>query len=145
MNAFKKMQRGTFDLDDMLEQMHQIKKLGPLSGVMKMIPGMPKMPEINDEDTDIRLKLVESIIYSMTKAERRDPSILNAKRKERIAKGSGRTVADVNRLLKQFEQSKQMMKKFSNMDPNTGMPTKSRGNMFNPNRKKVRHKKKKKR
>ncbi len=147
MNAFKKMQRGTFGLDDMLEQMHQVRKLGPLSGIMKMIPGMPKMPEINDEDTDKRLKLTESIIYSMTKEERSNPSIINAKRKERIAKGCGRSVADVNRLLKQFEQSKEMMKKFSNIDPNTGMPVSrpKNNNNFNPNRKKVRHKKKKRR
>lgn len=144
MKAYKKMQRGTFGLDDMLEQMHQVKKLGPLSGILKMIPGMPKMPEINDEDTDKRLKMTESIIYSMTLEERKDPSIINARRKERIAKGCGRSVADVNRLLKQFEQSKMMMKQFSSLDPNTGMPMrKPKGNTFQPNRKKVRHKKKK--
>lgn len=144
MKAYKKMQRGVFGLDDMLEQMHQVRKLGPLSGILKMIPGMPKIPEINDEDTDKKLKMTESIIYSMTLEERKDPSIINARRKERIAKGCGRTVADVNRLLKQFEQSKQMMKKFSSLDPNTGMPTrKPKNNGFQPNRKKVRHKKKK--
>ena len=147
MKALKKMQRGTFGLDDMLEQMHQMRKLGPLSGILKMIPGMPSMPKINDEDTDKKLKLTESIIYSMTKEERRDPSILNAKRKERIAKGCGRSVADVNRLIKQFEQSQLMMKQLSNLDPNTGMPTQKprSGQIFNPNRKKERHKKKKKR
>lgn len=147
MKALKKMQRGTFGLDDMLEQMHQMRKLGPLSGILKMIPGMPSMPQINDEDTDKKLKLTESIIYSMTKEERRDPSILNAKRKERIAKGCGRSVADVNRLIKQFEQSQLMMKQLSNLDPNTGMPTQKprSGQIFNPNRKKERHKKKKKR
>ena len=147
MKALKKMQRGTFGLDDMLEQMHQMRKLGPLSGILKMIPGMPSMPQINDEDTDKKLKLTESIIYSMTKEERRDPSILNAKRKERVAKGCGRSVADVNRLIKQFEQSQLMMKQLSNLDPNTGMPTQKprSGQIFNPNRKKERHKKKKKR
>lgn len=147
MKTFEKMQKGTFGLDDMLAQMHQMRKLGPLSGIMKMIPGMPKMPEINDEDTDQKLKQTEAIIYSMTKEERRDPSILNAKRKERIAKGCGKSVADVNRLIKQFEQSRQMMKQLGNLDPNTGMPTqKPKQNMnFNPYRKKVRHKKKKKR
>lgn len=147
MKAFKKMQNGTFGLDDMLEQMHQMRKLGPLSGIMKMIPGMPKMPEINDEDTDKKLKLTESIIYSMTKEERRNPAILNAKRKERIAKGCGRTVADVNRLIKQFEQSQMMMKRLGSIDPTTGMPTQKpkNNNVYNPNRKKERHKKKKKR
>lgn len=147
MKTMKRMQQGTFGLDDMLEQMHQMRKLGPLSGILKMIPGMPKIPELNDEDTNKKLKETESIIYSMTKAERRDPSILNAKRKERIAKGCGRSVADVNRLLKQFEQSKLMMKQLGNIDPNTGMPTQKpkKNTNFNPNRKKERHKKKKKR
>lgn len=147
MKTFQKMKRGTFGLDDMLNQMHQVRKLGPLSGIMKMIPGMPKMPEINDEDTDKKLKQTEAIIYSMTLEERRDPSILNAKRKERIAKGCGRSVADINRLLKQFEQSKLMMKQLGNIDPTTGMPTqRPKQNMgFQPNRKKERHKKKKRR
>ena len=147
MKTFNRMQQGTFGLDDMLEQMHQMRKLGPLSGIMKMIPGMPKLPNINDDDTDKKLKQTESIIYSMTQAERRDPSIFNAKRKERIAKGCGRNVADVNRLIKQFEQSKLMMKQMGNLDPTTGMPTqKPKSNMmFDPHRKKERHKKKKKR
>ncbi len=146
MKTFERMKRGTFGLDDMLEQMHQVRKLGPLSGILKMIPGMPSLPQINDEDTDQKLKLTESIIYSMTKEERRDPSILNARRKERIAKGCGRSVADVNRLLKQFEASKQMMKQMGNIDPTTGMPTQrpQARPQFNPNRKKERHKKKKK-
>lgn len=147
MKTFEKMQKGTFGLDDMLNQMHQMRKLGPLSGIMKMIPGMPKIPQINDEETDKKLKITESIIYSMTKEERRDPSILNAKRKERIAKGCGRSVADVNRLIKQFEQSRLMMKQLGNIDPNTGMPTQKakQNSTFNPYRKKERHKKKKKR
>ena len=149
MKTFEKMKRGTFDLNDMLEQMHQITKLGPLSGIMKMIPGMGNnMPDINDEDAKVRLKNVEALIYSMTPAERKDPSILNAKRKERIAKGSGKQVSDVNKLLKQFEQSKEMMKRISNLDPNTGMPlhnSKKNVQQPNPYRKKERHKKKKKR
>lgn len=147
MKTFNRMQQGTFGLDDMLEQMHQMRKLGPLSGILKMIPGMPSMPQINDEDTDKKLKVTESIIYSMTLEERRDPSVLNAKRKERIAKGCGRSVTEVNRLIKQFEQSKLMMKQFSNLDPRTGMPraNSKQNSVFNPNRKKERHKKKKKR
>ena len=147
MKTFNRMQQGTFGLDDMLEQMHQMRKLGPLSGILKMIPGMPKIPQINDEDTEKKLKETEAIIYSMTKEERRDPSILNAKRKERIAKGCGKSVADVNKLIKQFEQSKLMMKQLGNIDPTTGMPTQKpkSNNTYNPYRKKERHKKKKKR
>lgn len=147
MKTFNRMQQGTFGLDDMLEQMHQMRKLGPLSGILKMIPGMPKIPQINDEDTEKKLKETEAIIYSMTKEERRDPSILNAKRKERIAKGCGRSVADVNKLIKQFEQSKLMMKQLGNINPTTGMPTQKpkSNNTYNPYRKKERHKKKKKR
>ena len=125
MKAMKKMQSGRFGLDDMLDQMHQLKKLGPLSGILKMIPGMPSMPNLNDETTDKRMKETESIIYSMTLEERRDPSIITLSRK--------------------FEQSKQMMKQMSNMDMATGLPKMGGGHFVGgPNRKKVRHKKKKK-
>ena len=146
MKAFNKMKRGTFGLDDMLVQMHQLQKMGPLSGILKMIPGMPKMPKINDEDSTARLKETESIIYSMTKEERAHPEIISLKRKERIAKGCGKDVAAINRLLKQFEQSKKMMKQLSSIDPSTGMPTQrpqQKPFQVNPNRKKLRHKKKK--
>ncbi len=145
MKTIQKLQSGNFGLDDMLKQMEQLKKLGPLSGIMKMIPGMPKIPQMNDDDTNKRLKMFESIVYSMTTQERRDPSIINSSRKQRIAKGCGKTVADINRLLKQFEQSKQMMKMMGNLDPATGMPSQKpkRNNNMDPNRKKVRHKKKK--
>lgn len=145
--TFKRMQQGNFGLDDMLEQMHQMKKLGSLSGIMKMIPGMPKMPDIDDVETDKKLKSTESLIYSMTKEERRNPDIINQKRKERIANGSGKTIVDVNKLLKQFDESKKMMKSLSNLDPETGMPIpgkKQNSFKVDPNRKKVRHKKKKK-
>ena len=148
MKAYKKMQSGQFGLDDMLSQMQQLRKLGPLSGIMKMIPGMPKLPKMNDEDSEKKLKMTESIIFSMTKEERRDPSIITLSRKERIAKGCGKDVAAVNRLLKQFEESKKMMKMLGNVDPNTGMPMPvgraKNPNIGNPNRKKIRHKKKKK-
>ena len=145
MKAMKKMQSGRFGLDDMLDQMHQLKKLGPLSGILKMIPGMPSMPNLNDQTTDKRMKETESIIYSMTLEERRDPSIITLSRKQRIAKGCGKDLAAINRLLKQFEQSKQMMKQMSNMDMATGLPKMGGGHFVGgPNRKKVRHKKKKK-
>ena len=143
--AMNKMKAGTFDLNDMLDQMRQFTKLGPLSGIMKMMPGMGgKLPEIDDNVAKKKLKDAESIILSMTPAERKDPGILNAKRKERIAKGCGKSVADVNRLLKQFDQSKQMMKNISNIDPNTGLPSHKKQVAPNPYRKKERHKKKKK-
>lgn len=146
MKTFQRMQSGVFGLDDMLKQMQQIRKLGSLSGIMKMIPGMPKIPNMNDEESEKKLKMTESIIYSMTKEERRDPSIITLSRKERIAKGCGKTLADINRLLKQFEESKKMMKGLAGLDPNTGMPIPggNRPMQFNPNRKKERHKKKKK-
>ena len=100
---------------------------------------------LNDETTDKRMKETESIIYSMTLEERRDPSIITLSRKQRIAKGCGKDLAAINRLLKQFEQSKQMMKQMSNMDMATGLPKMGGGHFVGgPNRKKVRHKKKKK-
>ncbi len=142
----ERMQQGVFGFDDLLEQMHNMQKLGPISGIMKMIPGMPKV-DINDEEANQRFKVMESIIYSMTPEERKNPDLLNAKRKVRIANGSGHTVAEVNRLVKQLENTKQMMKQMGNIDPVTGMPTqrKKQNNTYNPYRKKVRHKKKKKR
>lgn len=147
MKTYRRMQSGTFGLDDMLKQMQQIRKLGSLSGILKMIPGLPKIPKIDDEESEKKLKMTESIIFSMTKAERRDPSIITTSRKERIAKGSGKSVMEINRLLKQFEESKKMMKGMANIDPATGMPMQGKTTntmKVDPNRKKVRHKKKKK-
>lgn len=110
----KKMQKGNFDLEDFLSQLKQIKKLGPLENLLKMIPGAKKMGlnQIHIDPKD--MAHVEAIILSMTPYERRHPEVLKASRKVRIAKGSGRTVEEVNRLLKQFEQMKDMMKKFQN-------------------------------
>ncbi|MDD8048944.1 MAG: signal recognition particle protein [Thomasclavelia sp.] len=143
--AMYRLQNGTFGLDDMLNQMQSLRKLGPLSGVLKMIPGMPKMPKLDDDDSEAKLHMTESIIFSMTAAERRDPSIINLSRKERIAKGCGLDLAAINRLLKQFDQSKQMMKQMTGMAANPGgMATKSNHYVGTANRKKVRHKKKKK-
>lgn len=110
----KKMQKGNFDLEDFLSQLKQIKKLGPLENLLKMIPGAKKMG-LNKVHIDPKdMAHVEAIILSMTPYERRHPEVLKASRKVRIAKGSGRTVEEVNRLLKQFEQMKDMMKKFQN-------------------------------
>ena len=109
-----KMKKGTYDLEDFLANLKQIKKLGPLENILKMLPQARKMG-LNSVAIDPKdLAHVEAIISSMTIEERRKPEILKATRKQRIAKGSGRSVEEVNRLLKQFEMMKDMMKKMSN-------------------------------
>ena len=115
-----KMMKGKFDFEDFLKTMNQIKKLGPLENMLKLIPGARKMGlnEININPKD--MAHVEAIILSMTPYERRHPEVLKASRKIRIAKGSGMKVEDVNRLINQFEQMKQMMKHMQN--PNFKMP-----------------------
>lgn len=110
----KKMMRGDFNLEDFLAQMKQIKKLGPLENIIKMLPGASKMGLGNVNIDPKKLSHIEAIVLSMTPYERRNPDILKASRKERIAKGSGTTVAEVNQLLKQFEEMKKMMKMFKN-------------------------------
>ena len=110
----KKMMKGNFDLEDFLNQLNQIKKLGPLENLLKLLPGAKKMG-LNNVNIDPKImKRTEAIVLSMTLEERRDPSILKASRKKRIADGSGTTVADVNKLLNQFEDMKKMMKMMSN-------------------------------
>ena len=114
LKAAKKMQKGNFDLEDFLEQLNQIKKLGPLENLIKMIPGAKKMGLSNVNINPKDLAHIEAIIQSMTPEERKNPDILKASRKIRIAKGSGRSVEEVNRLLKQFEEMKKMMKLMKN-------------------------------
>ena len=110
----KKMQQGKFDLEDFLSTMKQIKKLGPLENILKLIPGAKKMG-LNDVKIDPKqMAHIEAIILSMTPKERRNPDIIKASRKTRIAKGSGTSVQEVNHLLQQFEEMKKMMKQFSN-------------------------------
>ena len=110
----KKMMRGNFDLEDFLNQLNQIKKLGPLENLLKLLPGAKKMG-LNNVNIDPKImKRTEAIVLSMTPEERRDPSILKASRKKRIADGSGTTVTDVNKLLNQFEEMKKMMKMMGN-------------------------------
>ena len=106
----KKMMKGNFDLEDFLAQLNQIKKLGPLENIIKLLPGAKKMGFNNINIDPKIMKRTEAIILSMTMEERRNPSILKASRKKRIADGSGTTVADVNKLLNQFEDMKKMMK-----------------------------------
>ncbi|MEG0909846.1 MAG: hypothetical protein RSH78_05760 [Bacilli bacterium] len=108
------MQNGKFDLEDFLSQFKAIKKMGPLENIIKMLPNAKKMG-LTDVKVDPKdMAHVEAIILSMTPYERRHPDILKATRKVRIANGSGRSVEEVNRLLKQFEQMKLMMKQFKN-------------------------------
>ena len=110
-----RMMAGKFDLNDYAAQIRQINRLGSISGILGMLPGMGKVKEALEEknlDTSI-LKKQQAIISSMTKAERRTPSMIKASRKKRIAAGSGTTVQDVNILLKQFEMMSTMMKRLS--------------------------------
>jgi signal recognition particle subunit SRP54 len=112
-----KMMRGQFDLDDYAAQIRQIAKMGSLSGILDMLPGMGKIKQaMGDKDLDTSvLKRHQAIISSMTRAERKTPAIIKASRKKRIAAGSGTSVQDVNRLLKQFDDMSTMMKRFNKL------------------------------
>jgi signal recognition particle subunit SRP54 len=114
----KKIRSLEFTLDDFLEQLSQVKKLGPLEQVLGMIPGLGGVKKLKDLQVDEKeLVYVEAIIHSMTPDERREPDrILNGSRKKRIARGSGTSVQEVNRLLKQFDQTKKMMKQVMDME-----------------------------
>ena len=112
--AAKKMKKGIFDLEDFLSQLKQIKKLGPLENILKLLPGARKMG-LNNISIDPKVMArIEAIILSMTPYERTHPEVLKASRKQRIAKGSGASVQEVNKLLTQFEEMKKMMKQLSN-------------------------------
>jgi len=114
LKAASKMQKGKFDLEDFLVQLSQIKKLGPLENLLKMIPGAKKMGLNNVSIDPKQMAHIEAIILSMTPEERKNPDLLKASRKRRVAKGCGRSVEEVNRLLKQFDQMKVMMKQMKN-------------------------------
>lgn len=109
----KKLRKAEFDFNDYLEQMQQMKKMGGLSSILSMLPGMGLPSDIEIDDK--ALARVEAIIYSMTKEERAKPAIINPRRKQRIAKGAGVDISEVNRLIKQFEQGKKMMKQMNGM------------------------------
>ncbi|QTM99389.1 signal recognition particle protein [Sediminibacillus dalangtanensis] len=112
----EKMRSASFTFDDFLEQMGQVRNMGPLEDLIGMLPGANKMKGLKNVQFDEKqLSHVEAIIQSMTKQERQDPGVMNASRKKRIAKGAGRSVSEVNRLLKQFEEMKKMMKQMTNM------------------------------
>jgi len=117
--AAAKLMEGQFTLDDFLDQLQQIKKMGSLSSMMGMLPGMPKELK-NAQISDDMLKSTEAIIRSMTPDERRRPEIINGSRRSRIAKGSGTEVADVNRLVKQFSEMQKMMKRMGGMGGKLG-------------------------
>ncbi|MGQ9554524.1 MAG: signal recognition particle protein [Anaerolineae bacterium] len=110
----KKLRTASFTLEDFLEQMQQLKRMGPLTQILEMLPGMGALTkEISAQDTDKQIRHIEAIINSMTLEERRKPEIINASRKRRIARGSGMTVQDINDLLQQFRQAQKMMKLLS--------------------------------
>ena len=105
----QKLRKGQLTLEDFLDQMRQVKKMGPIQNIIGMLPGMPK--ELKDAEIDeSEIARIEAIICSMTPAERRDPSLINGSRRVRIAQGSGVTTQDVNGLLKQFKMVQQMMR-----------------------------------
>ena len=109
-----KIRKQTFDLEDFRAQLKALKKMGPLDSIMGMIPGFNKnVPQDMMDESDVQMKRFEAIMDSMTKTERQDPDLINASRRQRIARGSGTSIQEVNQLLKQFEQLKKMMKMFT--------------------------------
>ena len=113
-NSLKKLQKGKYDLNDFLNQMKQIRKMGPLENLLKLIPGAKKMGLTNVQIDPKQIARIEAIILSMTEQEKKDPSIIKASRKTRIAKGSGVSVSEVNKLLEQFDNYKKMVKNMMN-------------------------------
>jgi signal recognition particle subunit SRP54 len=108
----QRLRQGEMDLEDFLEQLRQVRKMGPLNELLKMVPGAEKQIKgISGEETEKQLKRVEAMILSMTPEERRDPRILNGSRKRRIARGSGTTVQEINQLLNQYRQMQTLMKR----------------------------------
>lgn len=129
--AAAKLQEGSFTLEDFLEQMQQVKRMGPLSGVISMLPGVPK--EVRDAKIDDReLARVEAIIRSMTPGERQDPSIISGSRRTRIARGSGSTTGEVNQLLRQFKEMQRLMRGFGRMPGAKGKKRKRGGRVTPP-------------
>jgi len=132
MSMMEKMMSGSFNYNDFIKQMKWIKRMGSLGGLMKLIPGMNKMTKNMDID-DKQLVQVEAIIQSMTKAERKNPKLIeqSSSRRRRIARGSGKKVSEVNRLIDSLEQQTRMMKQMSKMDPNSINPNNPLGSLPN--------------
>lgn len=126
-HSVNKMMDGQFDLNDMLKQLKQVSKLGSLGGILKLIPGMPKISSEQQTLAEKEMKNFEVVINSMTPYERKHPEILKFSHKNRIAKGSGKSLADINRVLKKYEQSKEIMKQMKNFKKN-GFPKGMGGN-----------------
>ena len=120
--AAKKMMDGTFTLEDMLRQMKQVQKIGSIGAIAKLIPGMPKLSDEQKAAAEKEMKVFEAIINSMTPYERRHPETLRYSHKNRIAKGSGLTNADINRVIRKYEQSKEMMKQMKQYQKSGMMP-----------------------
>ena len=127
--SVKKMVEGNFTLDDMLKQMKQVQKLGSLGGLLKLIPGMPKVNDAQLSAAEKEMKNFEVIINSMTPEERAHPEILKNSRKVRIANGSGKTNADVNKVIKKYDQMKLMMKQMRGKNGKFNFPSGMNGKM----------------
>ena len=116
-----KMKKAQFDFEDYLDSMEQMRKMGGLSSIMGMLPGMGnlggKMPDLDSEENEKKMAQMEAIIYSMTPEERTNPAILNGSRRQRIAKGSGTTIQEVNKLIKQFDETRKMMRMLTAAKP----------------------------
>ena len=116
-----KMKKAQFDFEDYLDSMEQMRKMGGLSSIMSMMPGLGglggknKLPDLDSPENDKKMARMEAIIYSMTPEERKNPDLLNPSRKHRIAKGAGVDISEVNRMVKQFNESRKMMKKLPGM------------------------------
>ena len=115
-----KMKKAQFDFEDYLESMEQMRKMGGLSSILNMMPGLGglgggKMPDLDSEENEKKMARMEAMIYSMTPEERRNPDLLNPSRKHRIAKGAGVDISEVNRMVKQYNESRKMMKKLPGM------------------------------
>ena len=111
----EKFKRATFDLEDFLGQMRMMRRLGPLENLLGMLPGMGNLKGFSASEGEKQMRRVEAIILSMTRQERRTPDLLNARRRQRIARGSGTSVAEVNTLLQRFGQMRKLMKNAGNM------------------------------
>ncbi len=121
--AAEKLVSGSFNLEDFLNQLKEVRKMGPIGQLLGMIPGLsgPKM-QIDEKEAEQQLKRTEAIIHSMTMRERRNPDVLNGSRKRRIAAGSGVTVYEVNQLVKQFKDMQKMIKQMASKKGMPGMP-----------------------
>ena len=121
----EKMKENSFDFNDFIAQLEQVQKMGPLDQIMKMIPGMANNPQLQNMNIDEKqIAHIKAIVYSMTEEERENPEILNPSRRRRIAAGSGRPVVEVNRMIKQFKQARDMMSKITkgNLKGLDGLP-----------------------